>query len=88
MYFHDLWEYVDRKLANNGVAVIAHPTDQVRQVASGLNGGSAVNQNPEQAYNYLKKTNEIDQINQLTLMLENVIEDDLTPPKIKEQARN
>ena len=62
MYFHDLWEYVDRKLANNGTVVITHPTD-LHQVASGLNGGSAANQHPEQAYNYLKKTNEIDQIN-------------------------
>jgi hypothetical protein len=42
---------------------------------------------PDQAYHYLKRTNEIDQINLMKFDLTSVIEDDNTPAEIRRQAR-
>ena len=61
MFFHDLWEYVDRKLESGGVVTVAHPADR-NQMASDM-------QEPDQPYNYMKRTNEVDEINQRSLAL-------------------
>lgn len=66
MYFHDLWEYVQRKLASEGTTTVIHPADN--QMPSGLNKGGETF--PDQAYHYLKRTNEVDYINQLSISLE------------------
>jgi len=42
---------------------------------------------PDQAYHYLKRTNEIDQINLMKFDLQQVIEDEHTPPEIKSKAK-
>lgn len=81
MFYHDLWEFVERKIAadaNGGALTVLHPSNE-DQMAS-TNGRQA---HPDQAYNYLKRTNEIDQIHLLSMNLNAIIEDEHTPAEIK-----
>lgn len=59
LYFHDLWEYVERKLSTGGQVVIKHPQarDQHPSTAS---------KDPHHAYLMTKTANEIDHINDLS----------------------
>ena len=62
MFFHDLWEYVDRKLESGGVTTVAHPQDHLNQMASEM-------REPDQPYYYMKRTNLVDEINHRSLAL-------------------
>lgn len=76
--FFDLWEYVERKLAA-GTTLFVHPLAEQHPSASA--------QDPYQLWTRLQQANEVDAINQLSTNLDKLIEDEFTPPKVKEQAQ-
>lgn len=88
MYFHDLWEYVERRLSDpNGATIIKHPNDPEQHPSvpkSGVtnHGGASM-----QPHAFVKQANDIDQMNHFSGELQKLLEDDHTPEWVKEQAR-
>jgi hypothetical protein len=80
LFFHDLWEYVQRKLdTEDGAALFVHPLSEAQHP-------SASSRDPKQSYLEMKMANEIDAISDLSSGLEKLIEDEFTPPEVKKQA--
>ena len=88
MYFHDLWEYVERRLSNgDGATEIRHPNNP-EQHASAPKGGPLSHAGAtKQPYLFVKQGNETDQMNNFSGELQKLIEDEHTPEWVKEQAR-
>ena len=85
MYFHDLWEYVERRLSDkDGATIIVHPNDpdqhpSVPKQGVPNHGGASL-----QPYAYIKQANELDQMNHFSGELEKLVEDEHTPDWVKE----
>ena len=81
MYFHDLWEYADRKLASadGSTVVINHPCSDTQHPSAPVK--------PFQTHQYIKQGLEIDTINEMSLELQKIIDDEYTPEEVKRQAK-
>jgi hypothetical protein len=79
LYFHDLWEYAERKLASadGSTTVITHPC------AAKQHPSAPDSTKPFQAGMYVKQALEIDTINELSLELQKLIDDEHTPAAIR-----
>lgn len=78
MYFHDLWEYIDRKLASPD-----HATQIIHPASTNQHPSMPDKSKPYQAHQYVKQSLEIDTINDLSANLQRLIEDDLTPSPVR-----
>ena len=88
MYFHDLWEYVERRLSDpNGATIIKHPNDPEQHPSAPKSGVTNHGGATMQPHAFVKQANDIDQMNHFSGELQKLIEDDHTPDWVKEQAR-
>ena len=88
MYFHDLWEYIERRLRDpDGATVITHPNDPNQHASAPKSGVLSHDGATVQPHAYMKQANELDQMNHFIKELHKLIEDDNTPEWVKEQAR-
>jgi len=64
MYFHDVWEYAERRIADSdGAVLVNHPNDADQHASvprSGVPNHGGASQQP---HNYIKQANELDQMN-------------------------
>ena len=83
MYFHDLWEYVDRKLASadGSTTQLTHPC------ATKQHASAPDRTKPFMANQYIRQSLEIDTINEMSLELQRLIDDDRTPEEIRKKAK-
>lgn len=80
LFFHDLWEYIERKLKNDdGATVFVHPQSDNQHPSTSLI-------DPNHAYLDIKMANEIDAISDMSANLEKIIDDKFTPPEVRKQA--
>ena len=79
MYGHDLWEYIERRLADpDGAVVMVHPESD-KQHPSAPNTASL------QPHLYLQQNNEADQASQVISQIEEILESDQIPEDIRNQ---
>jgi hypothetical protein len=78
MYFHDLWEYVERKMSQpDGATVLINHPESKEQHAS-------VPDHPShKPYQQVRQSLEIDTINEMILELQKLIDDEYTPEDVK-----
>lgn len=78
LFFHDLWEYVERKLSTqDGATLFVHPLSDAQHP-------SASATDPKQSYLEIKMANQIDAISELSSGLEKLIEDGYTPVDVRQ----
>ena len=80
MYFHDLWEYVERRLANpDGATVMTHPNNPEQHASTAMASADSGYLGPyghggasQQPHAFMKQTLEVDQINTLSAELQSI----------------
>lgn len=89
MYFHDMWEYIERKLSEpDGAVRIVHPNDPVQHASAPRPGGVLAGHGAsQQPHLYVKQANELDQMSKFASDLQVLIEDEYTPAWVKQQAK-
>lgn len=91
MYFHDLWEYVERRLADqDGATVIKHPNDEKQHASvpmanpNGQGGPYSHVGATQQPHAFIKQAIEVDQINTLSGELQSIQDSDNIPDWVKD----
>ena len=88
MYFHDIWEYVERRLNDpDGAVIIKHPNDTDQHASVPMQGVPSHGGASQQPHLYIKQANELDQMNHFSDELQRLKEDDHTPQWVKDQAQ-
>lgn len=85
MYFHDVWEYAERRLADpDGAVQINHPCDPEQHASVPGQGVPSHGGASSQPHNYIKQANELDQMNNFSDELQRLRDDDYTPQWVKD----